>query len=434
MDRGAMVLPADLDPDNSGALTAGELRAVAEALARRGAATPAADAGECARRLGAVAESWLDPRTSHRRDADRLLPASTGYAPAMVGEALDRLFASLRAEHLAELLAAEQDVFQRRRPRLVLTIGAGTVFPPSIAGATLALLLGAAVLVKPASATPLLPILWARSLASLAPDLARRLAVLPWPRARDDLTHAALGAADTVLAYGDDASMAALRSAVPPAVRLAAHGHRVSSAILGGPALRGDARRLAAGLARDVSIYDQEGCLSPHTVFVEENPGCSARDFAELLAVELAELARVWPRAPLAPATASSLHQFLLTAELEGGEVRGGMTSGFAVVLDRRSRFEFSPLARTVIVSPVRSIPTAIAALAPVADQLQAIGLAVAAEDRLALARGLGLYDRVSADRDWAPRLRLCPVGTMQSPAITWAADGLRPLASLCPP
>jgi hypothetical protein len=420
------------------ALTPPDLRLIAADLVESGQRTAASlNSDRRLQTLGHLATRFLDHTSPHRLTAERLLPASTGYAPRMVAEALDLLFRSLQVPALEELVRSDRPRHPGRPPRLVFLIAAATVFPPSIVGATAALLLGSPVLIKSASAEPVAATLWAHALATRDSELARLVAVLPWPRTRLDLTRAAIEAADAVLAHGDDTTIAAIRAAAPPTTRIIAHGHRVSAAILGASALATDSVELARGLARDVALYDQQGCLSPHTVFVEETSDTlPAREFAVLLAAELSELERSWPRSRLDSAGASSLRQFLLARELAGDAVLGGYEAGWAVVLDRdpiepELRFEYSPLGRTVILKRAPSVAAAIDALAAVRDRLQAVGLAVSLRERIALARRLGLYDDVDSNPDWAPKVRLCPVGTMQSPPLTWPADGQRPLGAL---
>ena len=388
--------------------------------------------------LGQVAARWLDRTSPERAAAERLLPVTTGYAPGMVAAALDRLFTALLPDRLSEVLRAEVGHLGAP-PRLVLVLAAGTVFPPAIFTATAALLLRAPVLVKSASAEPVLAPLWAASLAAHDPELARLVAVLSWPRTAADLNATAFARADVVVAYGDTATIAAVRTALPPASRLVAHGHKVAAAILAARALAADLPGLARGLACEVALYDQQGCLSPHTVFIEEPAPGVAREFAVQLARELALLATRWVRAPLDPATASALRQLLGAREFAATPERavfGGVEAGYAVLLDGAAgdaRFDFSPLNRTVFVKPIATLAEAIAALVPVREHLQAVGLAVPHRDRLALARALGLYDDVESNLDWVPRVRLCPVHALQSPPLGWPADGHRPLASLSP-
>ena len=418
-------------------LTPARLSAIVAALERQGKKATTLTTARLVAGLGQTADHWCSRAHRHRAQAERLLPATTGYAPEMVSEALDRLFEPLRAPGLEALMQSEVGHLRHRPPRLVAVMGAGTVFPPAIVAATCALLLRSPVVIKSSSLEPVLAPLWARTLAECDPDLGSLVTVLNWSRIETELTRALFEPAEAVVAFGDDDTMAALGQALPPGATLIGHGHKVSAAILTARALVADARGLARRLARDVAIYDQQGCLSPHTVFVIESAATPARDFAALLAEELADLARQWPRGPLDFPAASALRQHLaareLAAEPPSSEFFGGFEAGYAVVLDSTPGFELSPLGRTVIVKPAPDIAAVVAALVPFQSRLQAIGLAVSHRERRALERGLGLLDDVETNLDWVPRIRLCPIGAMQRPRLTWAADGHRPLAALCP-
>src|SRR5436309_3056996 len=56
--------------------------------------------GEVLQVLDAVNARWADSSSPERRDADTLLVAATGYPRAVIGPALDHLFAGLRSPHL----------------------------------------------------------------------------------------------------------------------------------------------------------------------------------------------------------------------------------------------------------------------------------------------------------------------------------------------
>jgi len=418
-------------------LTPARVSAIVSGLERQGKKATSLTTARMIAGLGQTADAWCSRIHRHRAQAERLLPATTGYAPEMVSEALDRLFAPLRTRGLDALMQSEVGHLRHRPPQLAAVVAAGTVFPPAIVAATCALLLRTPVVIKSSSLEPVLAPLWARTLAESDPDLGSLVTVLHWPRTETELTRALLASAEAVVAFGDDDTMAALGTSLRPGSYLVAHGHKVSAAILSARALAADARGLAHRLARDVALYDQQGCLSPHTIFILEAAGTPARDFAALLAAELANLAEQWPRGSLDLPGASALRQQLaareLAAEPPASEFFGGFEAGYAVILESDPGFELSPLGRTVIVKPVPDMAAAAAALAPMRERLQAIGLAVSHKERRALERGLGLLDDVETNLDWVPRIRLCPIGTMQRPPLTWAADGHRPLAALCP-
>ena len=100
-----------------------------------------------------------------------------------------------------------------------------------------------------------------------------------------------------VLAYGSDRSIAALRALCPPDTPLLGYGHRVSFGLM----LQGaDGDAAAQGFATDVLLYDQGGCLSPQTIFVEGD-WQRALAFAARLADALAAAVPDYPLPQRAP-------------------------------------------------------------------------------------------------------------------------------------
>ena len=103
------------------------------------------------------------------------------------------------------------------------------------------------------------------SLAARDPELAACLRTLYWPGGDRGCEDVALAAADLVVASGDDGSIADLAGRTR--ARFIGHGHRISFAVVTQAQVHAD--DTAAGLARDVAIWDQRGCLSPQLCFVE---------------------------------------------------------------------------------------------------------------------------------------------------------------------
>ena len=134
------------------------------------------------------------------------------------------------------------------------------------------LLAGASVYVKMSRHETLWPRLFVQSLYEAnAPELAQRVCLDLWP-GTDAKTAALAQIADTVIAYGSDASMASVREATPPQTPFFGFGHALSVGVwTKAIAQTGEAeiKMAAHGFARDVMMYNQGGCLSPHTLFVE---------------------------------------------------------------------------------------------------------------------------------------------------------------------
>ncbi len=95
-----------------------------------------------------------------------------------------------------------------------------------------------------------------------------------------------LSAFDCVVAFGGDDALAAIRSQLKPDARFIAYGPKASIGYVTREALRDEraAARIAAGAAHDLVLYDGEGCLSLHTLFVEKGAVVPVARFTALLA------------------------------------------------------------------------------------------------------------------------------------------------------
>jgi len=211
--------------------------------------------------------------------------------------------------------------------------------------------------------------------------------------------------------FGSDATVAEFRAKCPPQVSFQAHGHRVSLAIiLGDPDLRS-----CALAARDVSLFEQQGCLSPQVIFVEGD----ARRYAGVLSREMEWFALESPSPPLSLAaqaeiaTARADWEFRASGE-HGIEVWKGQ--GWTVVFEDSAEFPASPLHRFIFVKPLP------------ADLSSCL---VRFSNHLG---GLGVWPGTPAN---AARFseygfsRICPVGRMQDAPFTWHSDSRQNLASL---
>ncbi len=223
--------------------------------------------------------------------------------------------------------------------------------------------------------------------------------------------------AGAVIVFGSDETVAEFRRRTPNGVPFQAHGHRVSLGIV-----FGDGAEAARRAARDVSLFDQQGCLSPHCLFVAEGGGLTARGFAAELAREMAAFNAHTPRRKLGIGEAAEIVDLRASyAFRSAGDVRtqlwvseGG--TDWTVIYEEDPWFATSPLNRVVFVKP---LPGDLGmALAPVAHWLAAAGIWPVSEANATLVAGL-------------PVSRVCALGRMQNPPLTWHAEGAGNLASL---
>ncbi len=398
---------------------------------------PTLDDDALAATMAALAAAGLAPDWPTPSDR-AALAGSTGWSGRHLDEAVRRAFApyTLAACRRLVSLARRTASAARASPGNLdaplpgnwglLAILAGRV--PAVASGALFQGLAArhTVVLKPSSAEPAFARLLCDLVARTAPFLAPAVTLLDAPPGDPRLVDA-VAAAPAVLAYGSDATVAAVQAARPGRLTLVG-GHRESIAILFGDALgsTASAKRLARAIARDASIYDQSGCLSPQVALVEDGAPVPARAFAHLLHEAFVETARTLPPGPIPILDAAAVRMFLeesrLLARASGGLVlpaSGPVPPVVAFLPDLPARR--APGCRVLQVVPFRGDPDLASLLPTLASRLQ--GLAVAG-DRRRLAAAL---DRFQAFRP----CRVCAPGRLQSPPAGWPENGVSVVRAL---
>jgi hypothetical protein len=394
--------------------------------------------------IGRAAERLGDRDDPIRRDAEAVLPLVTGSAPEMVRLVLDRMAAEWRAERLRALLRAEfgdAGVLDGYRPRaggvgravavgpaLTTHIFSGNVPGVAVTSLIRSLLVKSAALGKTAAGEPVLPALFARALAEVDEGLGSCIAITYWPGGDEALEKLALDASDAVVVYGGQEAIAAIRSRTPVSARFLGYGHRLSFGVVGREALVGEgARESAARAARAVATFDQQGCVSPHLYYVEEDGEVSPAEWAGLLAGAMAELELELPRGQLAPSESSAIRQ--LRGEMEFAQLGGSgvelhaSESGtdWTVIHDPDPAFAASCLNRMVRVKPVSDLMDVVELARPIAPVLQSVGVEGDPERLEPLAEALA---RLGASR-------ITSLDALPWPPAWWHHDGVPPLGEL---
>lgn len=389
---------------------------------------------------------WLEDDSPWLLAAGRRIAAVTPYCEAMVRTGVKRLLSGCRRDDLFALLQGELhdpavlDSFRPRPavrgshramgPAVTTHIFSGNV--PGLPAISLihGLLVKSANLGKPAAEEPVFPALFARSIAVVDPKLAASVAILPWTGGDLAVEAAAFAASDAVIVSGSDASVESVRGRVPAGVRFVGHGHRVSIGVIGREALEPAALPgLAERAAYDVSLFDQQGCVSPHVIYVERGGAVPPEGFAERLAEAMAAFERAMPRGRLAVEEASAIQQARTEAELR--ELREEPVRLFAspggtawtVIYEDDPAFVPSCLNRVIRVKPLTDAGELANLIRPVSRYLQTVGTAMSRERR----------DRLASSLASLGVCRICAIGEMPHPPLSWHHDGgfsLLPLLS----
>jgi acyl-CoA reductase-like NAD-dependent aldehyde dehydrogenase len=273
-----------------------------------------------------------------------------------------------------------------------------------------ALLLRRPAILKSPSSEPLFAPALITSLVNKLPQLAGCLAAIAWKGGDIALEAPLIEVADRILAYGEAASVADLTERAGD--KVFAYGPKTSLAVI---ASEVEPRDVAAGLARDIALFDQRGCLSIQAVFTDGEPAL----LAERLAGELEELAKRWPQGSIDPVAASAVQQIRGDAALRGlTATRLPLASG-TVVVEPEPRFVPSPGLRTVRIHPLATVAALPEILADWSGSLQGAALAGEAAWRLQTElESLGLT-------------RFAAPGDLQAPDASWHNGGVHPFRAL---
>ena len=437
---------ADLPPEAT--LTAQMIRDACQTLRRnREQYLAGRSTQQMVKLLSDIAENWLQPDYPFRRLALEHGPAATGFSHATLVRGLDTFFQELTRENFHALLMQElghahrldemcagaaearlQRAAMARGPQMLAHIAAGNIPNPTLLSIVLGLLTRSAQFVKCSRSASFLPRLFAHSLYEADPKLASCLEIAEWRGGDAALEESLFEEADCVTATGSDEMLAHVRGRLPAGVRFLGYGHRVSFGYITHEVLSGfGVKKIVVRAAEDVISWNQLGCLSPHLIYVETGGAVSPEHFAEKLAEELARYEADEPRGDIrveASATIASRRDFYRVRAAAAAETRLWCSEGsttWTVVYEADPRFQLSCLNRFIYVKGVANLTEALNHADAVRGQVSTVGIAAHDDQAQVLATQLARWGVT----------RVCPLGQMQNPPLTWRHDGRPALGDL---
>lgn len=381
----------------------------------------------------------LDRSDPYRRRMEDLLPAITGYDREMLRLGLTEYLKCFRKPELQRFLAEDfpnpmiLDDFQPLPkggygrafgPEICAHIWAGNVPGLPLWSLVSGLLVKAGTVGKVPSAEPMFATWFAELLAEVEPELADCIAIAWWKGGTVEAESALLTKADVALAFGGNEALAEIQTRTPVTTRFLAYGHKISFSLIGREALDAAKASATAGRAAyDVARYDQQGCYSPHVIFVEKGGSAAPRQFAHYLAHELAAMERKFPRRALTLGETAGIAAWRDGEEIgNGAEVVGDPNGAWTVsFLESKDGFGPSGLNRAIRVVAVDDLSDVPARAAPYARLLQTVGIATAPRRLFALSKALGD----------AGVTRISALGDMTAPEAGWHHDGRYNLSDL---
>lgn len=420
--------------------------------------------------LSDLAKDWLNPDYEFRKLALTQGPEATGFSTATISNGLDSFFKALTKENFEALI--EQDlghldrldalgatsVEEKTRRlstvsgyELLAHVAAGNLPCPALMSIVLGFLTRSGQFVKCAGGASFFARLFAHSLHQADPKLASCLEIAEW-RGRtngqsetkkaeatmlSELTEALFAEADCVTATGSDETIASIRRKLPARVKLVGYGHQVSFSYIANGVLSGfNAKKLVKSAADDIVAWNQLGCLSPHVIYVEHGANVSAEQFAEFLATELNEREAQEPRGSLPSEVSATIASRRSIYETRAAYFQSNRdipdypatkiwksenSTAWTVVYEAEPKFQASCLNRFIYVKGVTDLTQMLQGADSVRTKVSTVGVAAPAEKMKGIALELARWGAT----------RVCPLGQMQQPPLTWRHDGRPALGDL---
>lgn len=403
--------------------------------------------------LAKLGQNWLEPDFPFRKFASEDAQKA-GFSRATLERGLDNFFKQITRENFRALIAQElgdsTDATTGgleagagiplphgrgsagrfwRGPEFQVHIGAGNIPNPAMMSLIFGLLTRSAQFLKCATGSSFLPRLFAHSIYDADAKLGACLEVAEWRGGNADLENVLFAEADCVTATGSDEMLEKIRAKLPGRTRFLGYGHRVSFGFVAGEMLSGKRTgKILSAAADDVVAWNQLGCLSPHVIYVQTGGDASAEQFAQLLAAELAQRETNEPRGDISAEESAAIASRRAIYEIRAAHspetTRHWCSEGstaWTVIFEADARFQLSCLNRFIYVKPVPDLKALLESADSVRGKISTVGIAAPDEAVPELAAQLARWGAT----------RICPLGQMQNPPLTWRHDGRPPLGDL---
>ena len=395
--------------------------------------------------LDQASRRWLESDYPLRKLALKTIPAITHFSREVVEASIDAEMESSLREDIWRALCLEMknplflDDFQYSPelagysrafgPKLILSIFSENI--PALPHLLFmrSVLLKASCLGKVATGEPTFAPLYLKTIEEIDPELAKSMAVLYWRGGEEEIEEAAFDQADAVIMFGGVEACESLRKKIPRGVKALLHGHKLGFGIIGRKRLSHQRlEELAASVAYDCSMFDQQACLAPHIYYVEAGGQVTPKEFCRTLAEAMERLNLKMPRGKISPGEASTIHQ--LRAKYEFRELNNEEVlllasphgTDWTIVYEKDpGTFSPSPLNRFIRIYGVEDIFQILPSLESIAPYLQNAAVAIGDERERDFIRRLGELGLA----------RITSPGKMPVPSMMWHHDGVSPLSSL---
>lgn len=348
-------------------------------------------------------EAFRDPASSERQELDTALTAQCRLSPAGLNAALEAVLAGVARGPATALFQRAASLAPAAREQPAWIILASNLPALAVQPLLPALARGRSVILKSPSVEPSFTPRFVRALCAREPRLEEAIVALTWRGGDREIEAPLLASCAPIVAYGEAATLVDLEARA--AGRIVGHGPKTSLAMVSHDA---DPATVAQGLARDIALFDQRGCLSVAAVYTAGDGSLLASE----LAAALHEQAGHLPPGPPTVPEAVAVQQLRGETQMRGLESHFLDLASGTVLVDPEPSFHPSPGLRTVRIHPLPRLSSLPDLLTPWQGQLQGAALAgEAAWQLVPRLRSLGIS-------------RYATVGELQFPDASWENEG----------
>lgn len=249
--------------------------------------------------IARAATRWNNPRFAARKRTIEAIRERTGYATGWIEDAFDSIFSQLSQENIESVIEDELgslsvlDGFAERRRGFraralplgrICVVSSRTTIGVAIVPSVFALCAKCDVLVKDREDR-----LVAEFFETLGDELGDFRSAARAKAWRGENGSQDFRGFDGVVAFGSDASLRDISASLEFGTRFIPYGSKASAGYVTRETLQGEteARAIAHDAARALVLFETEGCMSLHVLFVERGGDISPAQFSEMLSETL---------------------------------------------------------------------------------------------------------------------------------------------------
>lgn len=194
-----------------------------------------------------------------------------------------------------------------------------------------------------------------KRLVEIEPRLKPYVYVIDVSSKNSDVIGKLVEMANAVVVWGSDEAIRAIRQLAPPSLPIIEWGHRLSFAYF---TKKENDENALEGLAKDICLTDQLYCSSPQCVFYETDNPKELDDFADRLAKNIVDVARLYPslERPIdVQAQITWTHELVKMEEiLKEKRLITDEKRQYSVMVDYSAKLIPSPLFRNIWAMPIK--------------------------------------------------------------------------------